>query len=444
MKVDDSDHPSNAAKLLKFQIKFAARFNPIERWPDHFYHTLYSCNVWPSGTCLHNIADPAIAKEVLSRHEDFPKAALGQTLLKPVMGNGLVTAEGDQWRRQRRVIAPAFRRQIVDGYFGVVANAAKRLSERLCAQDGQIADVRPVMAEVTLTVLLESLFTSDGDAHLRRQVAQALGDYLTNLGDIEGSNATAAIASLQAAAREIISLRRNRDDSPADLLSLLLQSAQEDSPALMSTQEVQDNIVTFLLAGHETTATALTWTLYLLGTHEEAQERVHREILEVIPDPDFFSASKMEELRYLQGVVLESLRLYPPLPNLFRIALKDDVIGEHPVRKGDILNILLYPMHRNSLLWPQPAEFRPERFEDADARDEVTSLLLPFSIGPRGCIGSRLATMEMVVVTAEILRRCRVSIPPAYAPRPTVRVALQPSGQMPLNIEKRHPASGRA
>lgn len=422
----------NSEQFFAFQKKYSTAFNPINSWPASFYQTLYCSTKWP-GAVFHNLRDPALIKEVLlDRIEDFRKAPLAHEMLAPMLGDGLVTAEGASWQQQRKTANPAFRSRVIDALVPLVLETGARLADRLARCDPKTpVCVFPEIADATLSVVAKAFFGDAGHAIDRPEAVAALGTYLENYSSPKADITQSAIKYLHAAASDVIASRLRSSESSEDLLGLLLSGYSGD----LSISVARDNIVTFILAGHETTASGLSWALYLLAANPDIQQQAYEEAItsaEVAPE-----SWNYETLPLLRRITLEAMRLFPPIPNLFRQAIRDTQIGDVRVGRGDLASILIYPMHRNRMLWEDPEKFDPDRFLPERAEGRHPCAFLPFSIGPRSCIGLRLAQLELVIMLAAILKRCRFSALPNYSPKPVVRIALRPDDGMPLYVGPR-------
>ena len=217
-----------------------------------------------------------------------------------------------------------------------------------------------------------------------------------------------------------------------DLLDLLLEGEDPETKRQMSTAELRDNLLTFIVAGHETTALTLSWALYLLGFDQDIQDKLRAEVNQVVKG-DMATVEDVAQLKYTRMVIDETLRLYPPAGFLSRTAQAPDTLCDRPVEKGDTVMIPVYSLHRNELLWDAPSEFRPERFADPKSIDRYA--YLPFGNGPRVCIGAQFALQEAVIILASLIKNFRFAPVPGKAPEPVMILTLRPEGGVWLNVE---------
>jgi cytochrome P450 len=245
--------------------------------------------------------------------------------------------------------------------------------------------------------------------------------------------ATRAAGYLRSECLRIVSERRASGQERNDLLSLLLEAADPETGQRMSDRELADNVLTFMTAGHETTALALTWTFYLLSLHPEVEERVRAEVDAVVGAGEIAS-EHVKALPYTSQVIQESMRLYPPAPLVVREPIQPTSIGPLRLNPGTAVYIPIYAVHRHHRLWEAPATFDPDRFEPAQIRARHRYSYLPFGAGPRVCIGMSFALTEAVVILATILQGAQLRLRPNYVPVPKLRVTLRPALGMPMRV----------
>jgi cytochrome P450 len=394
------------------------------------------------------ISCPELAYEVLqTRAPSFMKSPGLNIFLRPLLGDGLLTSEGETHARQRRLLAPAFAHRRVASYARTMAERGAHAVEAL--EDGQVIDVADAMMRVTLEIVGKTLFDTEVGAD-----ADEVGDALTTAMEVSmaqlGSvvpvppylptplnlKSRRAVRRLDAILYRIIGERRAEGGDRGDLLSILL-SARDENGASMSDAQVRDEAMTLFLAGHETTANALSWTLYLLGQNPEARSRVEAEIdaLGRVPSYD-----DLERLPFTLAVLKESMRLYPPAYLLGRQATESVTIGGRPLRRGSLLMINVLGIHRRADLYPDPERFDPERFLGGREKALPRCAYMPFGAGPRVCIGNHFALMEGHLLLAAMLRRVRFEllsdVPPAFEPL----VTLRPRGGLPMRVAVREPS----
>jgi cytochrome P450 len=336
-----------------------------------------------------------------------------------LVGNGLVTSEGDFWRRQRRLAQPAFHRQRISSYGDVMVEFANRTISKW--QKGEIRDVSRDMTRLTLEIVVKTLFNSDVSND-----ADHVGQILTGLVRPFASQATLkwildnrlptpahkkyfnAVAEIDRIVFRIIAERRARGYDEGDLLSMLLQ-AQDDDGSQMSDAQLRDEVMTLFLAGHETTALALSWSWYLLATHPLAEQRFHAELVEVLGGRTP-NVSDLPKLKYTEMIAKESMRLYPPAYAVGREAIEETEIGGYRVPKGNQVFAFQWVTHRDPRFFHNPDEFEPERWSSDMSERLPKYAYFPFGGGPRQCIGNYFAMMEIVLLLATIGQRFQFSL----------------------------------
>jgi len=400
------------------------------------------------------VTDPEAVRRVLvTNARAYGKRTLQYTTLSLVTGDGLLTADTESWRPARRLVQPAFHRDSLELVSRHVQDAVDRLVVRWKAVDGSVVDVDEAMMRLALEVVGESLFGSDltGDAErLAAATLDALDVVIKKarmplpvpLSVPTPSNVVLrrAVRQLDGAVDAMLAERARRplaEGEPArDMLDLLLAARADDGSSL-SPQQVRDQIVTFIVAGHETVASALTWAWDLLARNPSAAERLRAEA------DALDSAASYEDLPrlpYTAAVMDETLRLYPPAWVVTRRALEDDVLAGVPVAADSLVIVSPWLVHRHASVWDDPESFRPERFlDDAGARRRdlaTSSAYLPFGAGPRLCIGRDMALLEGVLVLAGLARRVELE-PVGASPRPVPLVTVRPDGGLPMRVRLR-------
>lgn len=438
-----------------FDFLAALRTNPLTTWTeDHFEHLVLAGD-GPLGR-VSTVSDPQAIRHILvDNAANYRKDDLQRRVLAPGLGDGLLTAEGDEWRLQRRTLAPLFSPRHVAGFTAEMIAAAERLVRRWQRRsEGRVLDVSLEMTRVTLDILERTIFTNglkrDPDA-LGRAITryfEAIGpidpldlfgmpDWLPRIGRIR---ARPAVRFFGEVVNELIEARRaliaSGDPAPNDILTLLLRAADPETGRGLSDLEVRANIVTFIGAGHETTANALAWTLYLLSRAPDHRERVEAEVDAVFGNGRFEPAD-LPRLVFTRAVIEEAMRLYPPVPFMSRSALREDRIGKLKIPKGSLVTIAPYVVHRHRRLWEEPDAFMPERFlpERRDAIDRFA--YLPFGAGPRVCIGAAFALQEAMIVLAHVVRTGRFELVEGHKVMPVHRVTLRPGDGLPMRLSLR-------
>jgi len=401
-----------------------------------------------TGKRWHMVMDPgAIRHMLLERLDDYPKSVVTKNLLRPAIGESLFIAEGAHWRWQRRAAAPVFSHRNVMNLAPIMAAAAERSCARIAAAGPRAIDMAEDMVRTTFDVIADVTFSGDGtfdadavhkgiDAYISEagkvSLFDLLGfpDWVPRPGRMMSGN---AVRQMKGVADAAVEARRARGpDGVPDLLDLLLEGEDPETRRRMNTAELRDNLLTFIVAGHETTALTLGWALYLCAFDQEVQDRARAEA-QALLQGRAAAGEDVADLPFIRMIIDEALRLYPPAAMVSRTAMADDTLCGREVKKGDTVIIPIYALHRNHLLWEEPDAFRPERFSDRKAIDRYA--YLPFGDGPRICIGASFAIQEAVIVLATLLSRFRFTPVPGRGPDPVMILTLRPEGGVWLEAE---------
>ncbi len=401
-----------------------------------------------TGKRWHMVMDPgAIRQILLDRVEDYPKSLVTKNLLKPAIGDSLFIAEGAHWRWQRRAAAPVFSHRNVLNLSPIMTAAAERTTQRIAGHGPRAVNMLDEMVTTTFDVISDVTF-SGGDTFDRDAVHGAIDDYVAEAGkislfDILGFPdwvprpgrimSGAALKQMKSMADGAIEARARRGhDGVPDLLDLLLSGVDPKTKRQMNTAELRDNLLTFIVAGHETTALTLAWSMYLVSFDQGVQDRAREEARSVLQGRAA-TGDDVEKLPFIRQIVDEALRLYPPAGIISRTAAKPDTLCDREIRPGDTVMVPIYALGRNALLWDEPDAFRPDRFADRKAIDRYA--YLPFGDGPRICIGASFALQEAVIILATLLARFRFTPVPGKEPEPVMIITLRPEGGVWLNAE---------
>lgn len=395
-----------------------------------------------TGKRWHMVMDPDALNHMLrDRLADYPKSDVTKDILRPAIGESLFIAEGQEWHWQRRTAAPSFSLRNVTALAPVMSAAAERCVQRLETARGlRAVNMYDEMVQTTFEVISDVTFSGQ-EGFDRDVVHEALEAYIQStakmsLGDLLGLPSWVprlnrlrngdALKTMQRVADGAIAARRKSGAKGVpDLLDLLLAGADPESGRQMTTEELRDNLLTFIVAGHETTALSLSWALYLVANDPRVQDLACAEARAILGDRTA-TAEDVPNLPYIRQIVDEALRLYPPAALVSRTALKDDRLCGREVKAGDTVMIPIYALHRNYVLWDEPDAFRPERFADRKAIRRYA--YLPFGDGPRICIGASFALTEAVIILASILTKYRFDPVPGKTPKPVMILTLRPEG----------------
>lgn len=405
-----------------------------------------------TGLRWHMVMDPgAIRHMLLERLEDYPKSKATKNLLKPAIGNSLFIAEGAEWRWQRRAAAPVFSHRNVTALAPIMSAAARDCCDRIDQQRPAAVNLLDEMVRTTFDVIADVTFSGEG-AFDASAVHQAIDAYVAEAGKIsildmigapdwiprpgrmfQGS----AVNDMKSVADDAISARQKRGprDVP-DLLDLLLAGEDPETQRQMNLAELRDNLLTFIVAGHETTALSLAWASYLCAFDQDVQDRARAEIEAVCGD--VVEVEDVPKLPFVRAIIDEALRLYPPAGIISRTAQVDDLICGREVKAGDTVMIPIYALHRNEALWQDPDAFQPERFLDRSSIDRYA--YLPFGDGSRICIGASFALQEAVIILATLLKRFRFKPVPGRDPHPVMILTTRPEGGVWLMAEPLTPS----
>ncbi len=382
---------------------------------------------------------------LLTQRANFVKHSFFWRHVTAIFGNGLLTSEGEFWLRQRRLAAPAFHPDRVAAYGGVMAAYADRAAAGW--QDGEVRDVHRAMMRLTMEIVAKTLFDAEVEEDVEeigrsfdqiiREIAGRfrrpvrIPDAIPTPGNLRYRR---GVRTLDRIIARVLAERRVRPGDRGDLLSMLL-AARDDDGRPMSDKQLRDELITLFLAGHETTAIALSWTFFLLARNPEVEGRLLREVATAVGHR-LPGLSDLPRLPYTEAVVKESLRLYPPAYVIGREALADCIIGDFHVPARATIYFSPWVLHRDPRWFPEPDAFRPERWLDGGAAKVPKYAYIPFGGGPRICIGERFAMMEAVLVLATILRRFRL-VMAGPDPVPFPSITLRPDGGPIMRVEAR-------
>jgi cytochrome P450 len=430
------------------------------------------------GRRLFVVSRPEYAEHVLVRNQDNYVKAFTYRPLRIFLGSGLLTSEGETWRRHRRLVQPVFsRRQVLAFAPQMVGGARRTLSHWDTLPSGIVIDVAAQLSRLTLDVVGRVLFGADlggeavglGRAMTRAQRGMGLAAFLPFLWGPKASRAIVTatrgfwgtIEAVDAPVRGVIAARRAAGavTEPRDLLDLLIVARDEADGSAFTDDEIRDEVATLMLAGHETTAVALAWSLALLSAHPYARDRLEEEVDALPADP---AVTDVDRLPWTQAVVSEAMRIYPPAWTVERDALDDDEVDGVRIPPGSTVAVPPYLVHRHPATWPNPEGFDPRRFlpRGERPRDEGPGrerpggerpggerpgaeaerhryAYIPFGGGRRGCVGAGFAQLESVLVLATLTRRYRLDLVAGGLPDPIAHVTLRPGKHLPMRLTRR-------
>ncbi len=394
-----------------------------------------------TGKRWHMVMEPDALRYILKDGlKNYPKSDVTKNILRPAIGESLFVAEGAHWHWQRRAAAPAFALRNIQNLAPIMSFAADHAVERIAHANGQPLDMYEEMTATTFQVISDVTFSGDTGFN-GAEIHRAIDSYIdqtakVSLMDLIGVPmwiprpsrlfAPNALKMMKKVADTAIENRKAAGacDVP-DLLDLLLAGEDPETKRKMDTAELRDNLLTFIVAGHETTALTLAWALYLCAFDPKVQTKARAEARQVLQGRTA-SANDVEALPYIRQIIDETLRLYPPAAFLARTAQTDDTLVDREIKARDTVMLPIYALHRNHLLWNDPDAFHPERFSNPKAIDRFA--YLPFGAGPRVCIGANFAIQEAVIILATLLSKFEFSAVQGRNPKPVMILTLRPEG----------------
>lgn len=425
--------------------------NPMDAWPAAVYEEgLVRTRLIGRTTWF--VCDPDLIQRVLVDEVDKTvKAQPMRRALEPALGQGILTAEGARWRLQRRTASPVFRPAHVNSFVPAMVASARRMRATWAALPaGTVLRADKEMMHLTFEIILETMLSGSAGVDVA-MAEQSIADFL------ESSSWAIVLSALRAPrwmpfpgkarserghgylrrmVADRLAERRASGERHDDLLSLMLDAKDPETGQGLSDSDLVDNMLTFIGAGHETTALALTWTFFLLSRHPEVERRILEEIAAVAGDGEL-TAEQAARLDYTRQVVMESMRIYPPVSMVVREAVEDFALGGEKVRAGDNVFVPIRAVHRHKALWDEPLRFDPARFTPEAVRGRHRWSYLPFGAGPRICIGMGFALLESVAILGTLLPVAHLSADPDFEPTPRVRVTTRPAEGMAMTLFKR-------
>lgn len=366
-------------------------------------------------------------------------------ILRPLAGNGLLTSDGEFWRRQRRLAQPAFHRQRINNFGTIMTQAAQDMVERWLAPANQtrVMDVEQEMSRMTLEVAGKTLFSRDltreattvGQAftdvshEIVKLTSSAFGAWTIRMPFVPSTRRiNGHVSVLDAVVNRIIQERRqNPDESHEDLLGMFMEARDEETGATMDDKQLRDEVATMLIAGHETTAVTLGWVFYFLSQHPKVREKLEEELAQVlrgrVPTID-----DLAQLPYTHQVIDEAMRIYPPAYVISRWGQEPDTIGGYDVPANAVLTLSPYLTHRLEEFWPEPLKFDPERFAPGMEQSRPRYAYIPFGGGPRQCIGNSFALTEAALTLATVCQQVRLELPTGQEVGMEPLITLRPRG----------------
>jgi cytochrome P450 len=412
------------------------------RWAREYGDIFYYRAGWIQVYFLNH---PELIEFVLVRnHQNFQKDRVIRNS-RWFFGDGLLTSEGEHWKRQRRLCQPAFHRERIASYASVMTNYAEQMLSHW--QDGTIVDVHQEMMRLTLRIVVRALF--DVEAEETEEISRSLNVMMRNstgarlilppffrrLPTPQMFEFRRAVRKLDDTVNRIIDLHRRNEGDSGDLLSVLMEARDEDGCG-MDDQQLRDEVMTFLLAGHETTALALSWTWHLLSQDSQVEHNLHQELDRVLGGR-LPTISDLSSLTYTGAIIKESMRLYPPAWSVARTAIKDFELGGYRIPAGANVVMSQWIMHRDARFFSDPEKFDPDRWSNETLQKLPRFAYFPFGGGPRQCIGSSFAMMEAVLLLATMAAQFQLGKVEGKLVVPVPSFTLRPKEGIYVALRKR-------
>jgi cytochrome P450 len=395
------------------------------------------------------VVHPDYVQRVLKdNYRNYPRPEFVRDKLKSIVGEGLVAAEGEGWQRSRKMTQPAFHQEILAETGESIARTTAEMLERWeeKAGRGEEIDAKSEMMHISLANLGNALFKTDWRrdldrvepavafalAHTNRRLTSPVDPQRFPLPSVRKFNE--GLATLDEIIYRLIAERRGSSDGGTDLVSMILRSRDEATGEPMSDRQIRDEVIGFFIAGHETVSSCLTWTWYLLSKNPTSWQRFKAEVDEVVGDRAP-TVEDVPKLQYTERVLLEALRLYPPIFVLMRLAVEDDEMGGYHVPAGSNTVLCPYVTHRHPDFWDNPEGFDPDRFLPERVEGIHRMAYFPFAGGPRKCIGNDFAMIQMPMVIAMVAQRFRPSLVPGVPVVPEPAISLRPRDPLMMTLD---------
>lgn len=396
-----------------------------------------------------HISDPKLIRDILQTNQKYYIKNLMYVHLKLLLGEGLVTSEGQLWKRQRKMIQPSFHKQHINNLFDEMLSCTNEMIKewKVEAQQGGKIDFAPEMMKITLQIIAKTMLSADFKTEAK-SVGVSLTFLLKALEErvLRGINLPLWVPTpantefknkrkvLDTLIYKLISDRRKTGHQKGDLLDMLMESRYEDTGEAMPDNLLRDELMTIFLAGHETTAAALTWTFYLIAKHPEVYKKLKKEVKEVVGDGEL-TFQHLQQLKYTKACFNESMRLYPPVWVIGRRATEDNMMGDYLIKKDTTVLISPYIVHRHPDYWKNPEVFDPERWETEEVKKIDKFAYFPFAAGPRMCIGNNFALLEADIILTKVIQHFDFNYVGESEPVMEPTLTLRVKDGMPMQIK---------
>jgi cytochrome P450 len=424
---------------------FKIFFKKSRSWMDALYSRSYNMKMGeirlPTSKLFMVNDLKEVKKIMIENPSEFPKHDILHEVLEPLLGDSIFTTNGEQWQRQRDLLVPGFKENNVESVFARMTQATDAMMARLAKEpSNQAFNIEPEMTLVTADIIFRAIMSTNIDEKEAQEVLTAFSGYqqkspLITLLRMFGLPNNFLLRRfdkkriqegkiIRRAIEKVIEQRSTdfaNGIKEEDILNSVLETAQK-SDKMFSTNEIADQIVMLFLAGHETSAAALTWTIYLISLFPEEQEKLFKEIIDVREEGDF-TFKDIKQFSYLKQVFMESLRLYPPVGFFARQSSKETKIRGKKIKPKDAIIIAPWLIQRNENNWQKPHEFCPHRFDNGDPSER--GAYIPFGMGQRVCIGMSFAIQEAMLILATLIREYRFELEEGFEPQPVGKITIR-------------------
>lgn len=403
------------------------------------------------------VNDPALTRPVLAdAGELFPKNDLMVGALAPLVGDSMFVSSGSPWRRQRRMIDPAFSHMRLALAFPAMSAAVDTHEARLAtlAEAGSSLSIDLLMSQLTADIICRTVFSTSLDTGIALDVFDAFSFFERTVAHVEVGrlifgrpfaaipqrpDVLAACERIRGHIGALLDLHLAAGAAFDDIAAAVIAARDPERGEGFDRKELIDQLGVFFLAGHETTASALTWAMFIAGVHTQTADRIRAEVAAVAGDGEI-GFEHVRQLHFTRAVFKEAMRLYPPITFIPRVAAADTTIGARRIRRGTMVMISPWAIHRHQALWPEPDRFDPDRFMPDREKDIVPGSYMPFGQGPRVCVGAAFATTEATLILARLLRRFDITPRDPASVRPVARLTTRPAREIMADISARRPA----